>query len=462
VRTIYEEHGVGFEPRWFPVFMLLCERGPASVRELAQALGVTHAAVSQVADGLEEAGLARSKPDASDERRRLVTLSAAARTRQAELRPLWNRVEAAALEVAGAGGGDLLAAIDAAERALAAEPLPERVRRPRGRDVRIVDLRAPWRDHFRRLNQRWIEAEFTLEPHDDEVLRHPERTLLAGGGAVLFARVGGEVAGTCALRKDGADAFELTKMAVDPAHQGLGLGRRLLAAALERARAFGARRVWLDTNSKLAPAIHLYRALGFRPVARAAPSAYARSDVHLGLALADVPRPDGLGVRPMRKGDRAAALAIARELVADGTTYAYDRDIGDAELLADWLPSEAARVRTLVAERDGRVVGLAVVRPNRAGQGSHVANASFAVAASAGGRGIGRALGEHALGAAMALGFAAMQFNFVVSTNERAVRLWSDLGFDVVGRLPGAFLHPERGRVDALVMFRELAAPPTR
>jgi L-amino acid N-acyltransferase YncA len=164
----------------------------------------------------------------------------------------------------------------------------------------------------------------------------------------------------------------------------------------------------------------------------------------------------------MRKSDRAAVLAIVRELVADGTTYALDPHSSDEALLASWLPpaDPRERVQSFVAERDGRVVGIAVVRPNRAGQGSHVANASFAVTATAGGRGVGRTLGEHALGAAMRAGFAAMQFNFVVSTNERAVRLWTDLGFDIVGRLPGAFMHPRLGRVDGLVMFRELGAPP--
>jgi ribosomal protein S18 acetylase RimI-like enzyme/DNA-binding MarR family transcriptional regulator len=458
-RAIYEEHGVAFEPRWFPVFRALAEHGPAGVRELAQGLGYTHAAISQVADGLEGAELIATQPDPTDERRRVLTLSPAGRALHQELRPLWNRIDGALLEIAQGGGGDLLAALDAAERALHAEPLAARVRRAAGREVRIIDFRAPLRNHFRRLNVRWIEAEFTLEPHDDEVLRHPER-MLDGGGAILFAQVGLEIGGTCALRRDGDGVFELTKMAVDPGHQGLGLGRRLLGAAIARARAWDARQIWLDTNSKLKPAIHLYHALGFRDAARTVPSAYARSDVHMRLDLAAQPDGDAPRIRAMRKGDRAGVLAIARELVADGTTYALDPDASDAALLADWLPPAEGgeRTRCLVAERDGRVVGMAVVRPNRAGAGGHVANGAFAVAANAGGKGVGRALGEHALGAAMALGYEAMQFNFVVSTNERAVRLWSDLGFGVVGRLPGAFRHPRLGRVDALVMFRELGA----
>src|SRR6185436_9453208 len=95
------------------------------------------------------------------------------------------------------------------------------------------------------------------------------------------------------------------------------------------------------------------------------------------------------------------------------------------------------------------------VKPNQPGRGAHVANAGFMVAPEARGRGVGRELGEHAIAEARRLGFRAMQFNFVVSTNP-AVRVWRALGFAVVGTLPGAFRHPERGFVDVYVMFREL------
>ncbi len=110
-----------------------------------------------------------------------------------------------------------------------------------------------------------------------------------------------------------------------------------------------------------------------------------------------------------------------------------------------------------VAERDGTVVGTYIVRANQPGLGSHVANAAFMVAPDARGLGVGQAMGEHCLAEAQRLGFRAMQFNFVVSTNEAAVRLWQRLGFEIVGTLPGAFRHAEKGYVAAYVMYRSLS-----
>ena len=105
---------------------------------------------------------------------------------------------------------------------------------------------------------------------------------------------------------------------------------------------------------------------------------------------------------------------------------------------------------------DGRVLGAYTLRANHPGRGSHVATASYLVAGAARGHGVGRMLGEHSIERARALSFDAIQFNFVVSTNAAAVRLWESLGFRTLARLPKAFDHAQLGQVDALVMFREL------
>lgn len=150
--------------------------------------------------------------------------------------------------------------------------------------------------------------------------------------------------------------------------------------------------------------------------------------------------------------DRAALLALARALALEGDTYVFSETIADAELLAYWFPRPGA---TFVAEREGRILGCFLIRPNHMGRGAHVANASYLVAAEARGQGLGRAMAERSLDEARAMGFTAMQFNLVVSTNP-ARRLWERLGFAVVGRLPKAFDHKELGLVDALVMHRFL------
>ncbi len=123
------------------------------------------------------------------------------------------------------------------------------------------------------------------------------------------------------------------------------------------------------------------------------------------------------------------------------------------EALAYWFRPDT---HTYVAEQDRHVVGTYILKPNQAGAGSHVANAAFMVVPGGRGQGIGRAMGEHCLSEARRLGFRAMQFNFVVSTNESAIHLWQKLGFKIVGTLPGAFQHPQKGDVDVYVMYRSL------
>ena len=136
-----------------------------------------------------------------------------------------------------------------------------------------------------------------------------------------------------------------------------------------------------------------------------------------------------------------------------GETYTLPRDIGRNDALAYWF---ASGNQVFVAEEDGDVVGTYYLRANQRGGGSHVCNCGYMTAAHATGRGIARSMFLHSKERARQSGFRAMQFNFVVSTNERAVKLWQSLGFEIVGRLPLAFQHPTRGFVDAYVMFAAL------
>jgi L-amino acid N-acyltransferase YncA len=157
-------------------------------------------------------------------------------------------------------------------------------------------------------------------------------------------------------------------------------------------------------------------------------------------------------IRPVKNSDRDAIWKIFREVITAGETYPIDPNISREQAFAYWFKHNA---HVFVAEQDRQIVGAYTLHPNQAAGGAHVANAAFIVAKSARGRGIGRALGEHCLKEARRLGFRAMQFNFVVSTNELAVKLWQDLGMRIVGTLPGAFRHPARGYVDVYVMYQE-------
>jgi L-amino acid N-acyltransferase YncA len=160
-----------------------------------------------------------------------------------------------------------------------------------------------------------------------------------------------------------------------------------------------------------------------------------------------------LHIRPATPADVAAVVRIAREVVEDGTTYAFAPGTSDDELRAYWFNPAGV---TFAARQGDDVVGCYLLRPNQPGRGAHVANASYAVDSRAFGRGVGRAMGEHSLQEAATRGYRAMQFNYVVSTNAAAVALWTKLGFAVVGRSPQSFDHPRLGHVDTLVMHRTL------
>lgn len=158
-------------------------------------------------------------------------------------------------------------------------------------------------------------------------------------------------------------------------------------------------------------------------------------------------------IRPARAEDAAAIWSIIGPVIRAGETHALDRLMPEADALAYWVGADK---QTFVAEDSGRVLGTYYLRANQAGGGGHVANCGYMTHADAQGRGLARSMAEHSLTHARSRGFRAMQFNFVVSSNTRAVRLWLSLGFDIVGTLPLAFEHPTDGFVDAFVMFRQL------
>ncbi|MCE4223932.1 GNAT family N-acetyltransferase [Methylobacterium sp. C25] len=160
-----------------------------------------------------------------------------------------------------------------------------------------------------------------------------------------------------------------------------------------------------------------------------------------------------LNVRPATPADRGAILSILEPIVRAGETYTLPSDWSGDAILDYWM---APAHRVLVAESGGRVLGTCYIRPNQLGGGAHVANAGYATHADATGRGVARAMAKRSFDVAREAGFTAMQFNFVVASNERAIALWRSFGFAEVGRLPEAFRHPRLGLVDALVMHRML------
>jgi ribosomal protein S18 acetylase RimI-like enzyme len=162
---------------------------------------------------------------------------------------------------------------------------------------------------------------------------------------------------------------------------------------------------------------------------------------------------EGFVIREIAAADFGLLWPVFRNVVAAGDTYSYPPDITFEEAQRLWTSGDA---RCFVGEVEGRCIGGYMLRPNQPGLGDHVANAGYMVTPSMRGRGVAGAMCAHSLVRARAAGFTAMQFNYVVSTNESAIRLWQKFGFAIVGRVPKAFRHTTLGLVDVLVMHRFL------
>lgn len=159
-------------------------------------------------------------------------------------------------------------------------------------------------------------------------------------------------------------------------------------------------------------------------------------------------------IREANSTDWEQVWPIVHEVIQAGETYGYDPDLSPTEAYKIWfeLPQ-----KTYVVDAEGVIVGTYYLKPNQGGPGRHVCNCGYMVASHWRGQGIGKLMGEHSQTIAVALGYKAMQFNFVAASNTGAIRLWKKLGFHIVGRLPKAFHHPHLGYIDALIMYQWLA-----
>ena len=161
-----------------------------------------------------------------------------------------------------------------------------------------------------------------------------------------------------------------------------------------------------------------------------------------------------IAIRPMEAGDWPAVWCIIAPVFRAGETYTYSPDISEQEAHTAWVetPSE-----TFVGlDTNGEILGTYFIKPNQPALGAHVCNCGYIVSGSARGKGVATEMCAHSQREALSRGFRAMQFNFVVSTNEQAVRLWQRNGFEIVGTLPGAYRHSKLGYVDAYVMYKRL------
>ncbi len=282
VDEIYAVHGVDLSSRCFPILFLLRDHGRLGISELALQLGQTHPAVSQMSRKLLNAEVVREWSDIKDSRRRLLSLSSKGWALMRRLGSVWQAIESAIEEL---NVQPLSLALKSIDQALSQRPFTQRIhahlRRATASKVEIIPYQPRYRQDFKRLNLEWLKKYFSVEPIDEAVLSTPG-TLLRQGGFIFFARLHGAIIGTGALLKKGPRRFELSKMAVTEDYQALGIGRRLVSAAIEKFESHGSGELYLETNSALKAAIKLYEAAGFVHATRpTGPVHYERSDVYM-------------------------------------------------------------------------------------------------------------------------------------------------------------------------------------
>jgi ribosomal protein S18 acetylase RimI-like enzyme len=282
---VYRATGLHIQGRWLPLLRILHDRGPQTIGEIAEGVGQTHSAVSQLADKLIEQDWLRVVADPHDKRRRRLALTARAEAELRIAKPLWRTIEDLFVEHCREHSIDLLHTLTAFERVLTPTLVETIITRAAAKDrsaLRIVPFSPALRDHFYRLNEAWLRKYFYVEEIDHRVLSNPESEILGRGGTILFAALGEDIVGTCALMPESEGVYELTKMAVDEQRQGLGIGRALLEATIAEFQRREGRTLFLETNSKLRPAVRLYESMGFEhQIAIKPDSHYARANVYM-------------------------------------------------------------------------------------------------------------------------------------------------------------------------------------
>lgn len=285
---IYAVYGVEIEPRWFPVFYMLSQTEKMGITEIADEIDQTHASVSQVVKQMKKRGLINEVKDKKDGRRSVVALSPKGREIVHKISDQYVDVGNAIEDLMGEMQYDLWKAMEEMEYLLQQKSLYERViakRKEReAASVKIIDYRPAHQPVFKALNVKWIETYFRLEEKDLLSLDNPDEYIIKKGGRILLAEYKEEIVGTCALLKLDDETIELAKMAVSPAAQGKNIGWLLGLASIEKAKEMGGKSLFLESNTRLVPAISLYRKLGFVKVT-GKPSPYERSNIQMELSL---------------------------------------------------------------------------------------------------------------------------------------------------------------------------------
>ena len=287
---IYRLYGNDFKPKWFPVFFVLADGEAKTVTSIAHEIGHSHPSVSNIVKDMKAHGLIIDNTGHSDGRCNLVRLSKKGIGMVASIRETCDDVDSAVEGVCREAAHDLWRAIDEWERLLTEKSLLQRVKEVRKMrekaDMAVIPYEPCHKELFKSLNEDWITRHWQIEPHDLDYLDHPQEYIIGKGGFVFVATYKGKPVGVCALCKmdDPLYDYELAKLAVSPNAQGKGIGLLLCETAIGKAKELGAKRLFLESNTLLKTAIHIYRKLGFKELSEYHP-AYERGDIQMELSI---------------------------------------------------------------------------------------------------------------------------------------------------------------------------------
>lgn len=284
-KRMYKQLGMDIEPNWFAVFKLLRARGPMSVTEIADAVGLSHPSVISIVNKMIQLGYLAESKSSEDSRKRVLSLTPNAEIKLPEFERVWDAGTASVKRMMH--DCDLLGAIDLLETRIAERGFCDRTltELKKLQSVRIVEFDDRYAPDFARLNYEWIAKFYKVEEHDHDQLDNAREYILDKGGQIFFALVGGEVAGTVAMIRHNYDSFELAKMAVSPKFQGYRIGDRLMEACIEFAKQESASFVVLESNTKQFAAIKLYRKFGFKETPLDPNSQFTRANIRMELSL---------------------------------------------------------------------------------------------------------------------------------------------------------------------------------
>lgn len=285
-RRMYKELGMDIEPNWFVMFRLLQKYKKLGVTDIAERIGLAHPSVVSIVNKMIKAGYLKEEKSPSDNRKRMLRLTAKAEMDMPEFERVWDAGTAGFKRMMN--DTDVLGFLDILESRVDEKGFRRRTldELKSAKEVRIIEFDERYADDFGRLNYEWIAKSYTVEKHDREILDHPLETIIEPGGQIFFALVDGVAAGTVALIPMGDNNdLELAKMAVAPEYRGLSLGDKLMAACIEYGKKERARALILESNTKQAAAINLYRKFGFKEIPLDPNSEYQRANIRMELVL---------------------------------------------------------------------------------------------------------------------------------------------------------------------------------